>query len=639
MKLRIIAGRGLVEKYRSEKELKNIYVSADFLVQGDSSVITIEDKARARAFFYGRVIGRRSGPDTMDSLSKTDVNFKSFVSSQPTDKCLAELEGRFILVKITDKQGCEVCCDRFGRIDLYYQQINEGAVFASDLSLLPFKDGTVKYDPVGIAHALYIYGFRPAKQHTIYRDVKRLGVGEIASWQDNKLGFRQFVFPRIETNENYGEKDIKRYYDIIIDAIAKRASSNGNLIYLSSGWDSSSLLSLLVKLYGANKTRALIGRMHLSKRAGVINQFEIDRAKRIADYFGIKLEIAEYDFWQRSDELIAELQPFMRSHMLTSMSFFFWAVLAAQAAKTSRGEAVFAGETSDGAHNLGFAQFTTIFHPVLEFREYSDKMASYLFGPTFLRSIQNGKFNTDPIYNLLKQKYQGRVFDSPASSPDGCARQLFAALFSRDNRMPLWSLKNTKLMTDRGRQGYSDEMEGTYFNKLETSPETLYASYLRLYNSFHWQGGTVSTLAFTANNYGLEMNLPYWDSRMQDFLSAMPESWGRGLEIKPTKYPLKAMLRQYVDYPWHLQAGPHSYLYDIDPNFSPVGEFIYDSAFTPHLKRLLKSRAYESILSPEFFDLDYINGVTRRYLDGVEASGPERTDLSALSFISLAGWY
>ena len=51
------------------------------------------------------------------------------------------------------------------------------------------------------------------------------------------------------------------------------------------------------------------------------------------------------------------------------------------------------------------------------------------------------------------------------------------------------------------------------------------------------------------------------------FLNEMPESWGRGLELKPTKYPLKWMLENCINYPMELQTGPHSYLYDINPSF------------------------------------------------------------------------
>ena len=78
----------------------------------------------------------------------------------------------------------------------------------------------------------------------------------------------------------------------------------------------------------------------------------------------------------------------MKGQMATSMAFYQWLELGNYVASNSNGEAVFSGEISDGAHNFGFSQMLTVLeHPVHEFREYSDKMASYLFGPTFLKSI------------------------------------------------------------------------------------------------------------------------------------------------------------------------------------------------------------------------------------------------------------
>ena len=57
----------------------------------------------------------------------------------------------------------------------------------------------------------------------------------------------------------------------------------------------------------------------------------------------------------------------------------------------------------------------------------------------------------------------------------------------------------------------------------------------------------------------------------------MSENWGRGLDLNPTKYPLKCMLKNDVDYPLHLQVGPHSYLYDIDPDWNVISELLSNS--------------------------------------------------------------
>ena len=132
----------------------------------------------------------------------------------------------------------------------------------------------------------------------------------------------------------------------------------------------------------------------------------MDRAKKIADYFGVKLEIVEFDYYKRGPELTEKYSGFMKNQMVTSMAMYQWLDLASYVADTSSGEPVFSGEISDGVHNFGFSQSLTVLdHPVHEFREYSDKMASYLYGPTFLNSILNSSFDNDSIYNFLKDRY------------------------------------------------------------------------------------------------------------------------------------------------------------------------------------------------------------------------------------------
>ena len=65
----------------------------------------------------------------------------------------------------------------------------------------------------------------------------------------------------------------------------------------------------------------------------------------------------------------------------------------------------------------------------------------------------------------------------------------------------------------------------------------------------------------------------------------------------------KWVLKNKVDYPMHLQVGPHSYIYDVDPDFNFAGEFIYQSAYTPIIKDILKDHPYETVLSSDLFNI------------------------------------
>lgn len=606
-----------------DSTLRILHGSDTLLVEGAGDVRDFRLADGRRVFLIGDVVGAVGS-----------------IAAQTLEE-LKNLEGRFAAAVIDEQRDAGLLvADRFGQLDLYYQRVGERTVVGTDLRLLPISRSGGAFDQVALAHTFCVYGHRPAKQQTPYADVQRLGVGEVGSIASGQFRVEPSSF-RPKQSTEYGEARLHDYADLLLDAVRRRASADGNVVYLSSGWDSTALLACLVHLFGPNKVRAVIGRMTYADRSGVINQFEIDRARAVADFFGIPLDTVEFDYCRRGPELVDQWGPLFKAHHIASLTGLNHALLAEHTARTRKGdESVFAGEISDGAHNLGFSQFVTIFHPVQGFREYSDKMGSYLFGPTFLQRLVAGDHRDDLIFQLFQSRAGAAVFEEPAPATMR-TRQLLSSFFLRPNRLPLWSLQNVRALTAAGRGAYAQAMEDRYLKDAgsEATPETLYGWYLHLYNSFHWQGSTVTTLALTAAAQGLRAALPFWDAPLQEFLSAMPEAWGRGLDLNPTKYPLKWALTHRIKYPMHLQVGPHSYLYDVDPSFSHGAEILYGSALAPCYRRHLARRAYRDVLSREWFDLDYLDAMVRRYLDGVEVRGAEMSDLLSLCLMSTTGWY
>lgn len=624
-----------------EPHLVMLYRSPRLVIKATFEVQSVQLERGDRAFLVGHVIGVRSQDGGIRPLEVGCRDLAEVISTNSIERYADLIEGRYIIVLVRANDTCQICLDRFGQMDLFYQTDGQNSFFSTDLSLLPIAKSGNPYDQAALAHTLCVYGYRPPKRHTIYKNVHRLGVGELVHMRDGRVEISEIPF-KPQAVGRYAERELNEYADSLLDAVRVRGSRYGNIVYLSSGWDSTTLLACLVTLFGSRKVRAVTGRMQYAERSGVINQFELDRAKAVADYYGVPLDIAEFDYRKQGPELVEELRPLFRSRQIGSLAALNHFTLAKFVARTQDGdETAFCGEISDGAHNLGFCQFVSIFHPVLEFREYSDKMASYLFGPTFLRLLESGEFVRDPIYTLFRSISTEAVFDEPATDTISRKRQLLASFFLRANRVPLWSLKNSRLLTEAGRNAYSEEMEKTYLDQAarELSPDNLYSWYLHLYNSFHWQGSTVATHALAADAARIKLALPFLDSRLQDFLSCMPESWGRGLDLNATKFPLKWMLKHRVDYPLHLQVGPHSYLYDVDPSFSHTAEVVYGSAFTPYFKDLLKRREYQAILAPQFFDLHYVDSMVDRYLAGTEVRGAEMNDLMAMCQLSMVGWY
>ena len=80
-----------------------------------------------------------------------------------------------------------------------------------------------------------------------------------------------------------------------MSSIENKINKNGNILSLSSGWDSASILAALIKSK-KKKIKCFIGRMKFSKKSNIINSFEIARTKKlliIMEKFKQKLKIYE----------------------------------------------------------------------------------------------------------------------------------------------------------------------------------------------------------------------------------------------------------------------------------------------------------------------------------------------------------
>ena len=133
---------------------------------------------------------------------------------------------------------------------------------------------------------------------------------------------------------------------------------------------------------------------------------------------------------------------------------------------------------------------------------------------------------------------------------------------------------------------------------------------------------------------------PYDDTRLISLLSQAPQSWGRGLDLNHTKYPLKWVGQHKIRFPFELlQEGPHSYLYDVIEGFSLLSEIMYRSAVAKHFKSVLAQRGYRRVLDDRYFDVTYMDRIVSDYLAGREARGKDFTNLFSLATITATGWY
>lgn len=619
------------------------------LILSEKKFTEIQLSNQDKFVFWGRIFAVIQPDGTYLSIDMTnggDIVISKIFSEVSIEEVIKKIEGDFIGCLIRGNQDVTIFSDRFNRKDVFYSLTENGFIAGSDLSCMATGSEKI-YDQAALANIVSIFATYAPKKHTIYKDIRRLGVGERLVASNNQVAIETLPFTplKIENYDDNKKEKMEEYANILEDAVKIRSSSSTNWVYLSSGWDSTTLLALLVKNYDSSNVKAVIGKMEYAKRSGNINEFEIERAKKVADYYSVDLEIVPFDYTgQKSVDDLEKLKPFLKeNHIYLGSGYNFYLLSDYIRKNSSPNDAVFCGEISDGAHNFGFSQFATILeHPVLDFREYSDKMASYLFGPTFFKSILKRTYSEDAVYKLLRSRLTDHIFEDDRELNEYEKKIKFvASFFLRNRRIPFYGLSNFRNLTEEGMKMYELEMFNTYFKECteNITPETIYSWILHLYNSFHWQGSTVKAVHETALYNNINLSLPYWDVRLQKFLSKMPENWGRGLELRPTKYPLKWMLENKIDYPLHLQVGPHSYLYDVNPNFSHSAEILYGSAFVPLLKDSVRDYPFEKIMNREYFNVDYYKKLTDDYIAGVEVSGQELTDLFALVSLCFVGWY
>lgn len=632
MDFRIISGNS-IDNLDKINDLQTVYSGNKIRVEAASNQIMQKKQDERLLIILGEVYGYQSPSSKLNIITNI---FSYLGASKKTElqEKLYMLEGRFAVVEILDSGETTIFLDKYAKLDIFYKKHENMVIAGTRLNFLG-PIATNGYNQEALIHTLTYYGSRPPKKHTFYNDVKRIGVGQNLKLICNNFYLDERVHTPHKISE-YTKRENDEYVDYFLNRLETTGSHEGNVVFLSSGWDSTSILAGLIHIFGKRKVSAIIGRMKLSDRSGVCNKFEIERAQKIAAYYDIPIEIVDFEYLDSGPEFLEQHRNTLKQHQLYSLTALSHSRLCWKASEIAKGKAVFAGEISDGAHNLGFSQYATIFHKDYEFRQYSDKMASYLFGPTFYESFLNGNYKDDLIYTLLGGLKGNISIDDAHTSKD-----ILISFFLRNGRYPGWSLENVPGITKYGADTYTNEFYEQYLKTASSTLDksNLYSWYLHLYNSFHWQGSTVSTLPLFAKEYSVKMDLPFWDANIQNFLSEMPENWGRGLDLKPTKYPLKWMLENRLDYPMHLQTGPHSYTYDVDHSFNHAVEVFYHSKMKEVFQDSLKDRAYHDLLSKDYFNLDYYDSLVDMYLNNQEMDLNKFNDLIPLIYLSYIGWY
>lgn len=545
---------------------------------------------------------------------------KKIINRYPFSDLSKFIDGKFLIVKIVNKKIKSIIPDKFSKIDFFYS--NQKNSFHMSDTIQNFRNYKNNFDNFSLANLFMNYGSYVPKPKTIYKNIRRLNINEFITINKNMVKIEKKKINSIKTSKEFNlNKDLyhSKFKTLFLNAIKKRSSQRMNWVYISSGFDSTSILASLNRIVGNKKITAIIAELKYSQKYGVCNKFEIDRAQKICNYFGIPLKKIKLDYSKKS--IISQMKEvrkkfrFKHVFSITTNNFYQMAKYIEKNGKTN--DCVFNGDLSDGLQNLGFSQFATILdHPSISFREYADKMFSYLYGPTFYSKIIKKKHFNDKIFNfLLKEKNINLNKNIIQKSKNEYLFKYLSPIFLSPSRFPFTEIINNKLINKTFKKKYSQHMYKNYFHNIinNLKSENLYSSIIYLYNIFHWNSGTVQCCLKSPEILNIKSSTPFWDSNLQKYFSEMPENWGRGLDMNNTKYALKYFLKNKIDYPMDLQKGPHSYIYDVDSRWSADLDILYHSYLRNEFVNCLKESNLNKILNSSIFNIKYIKSIIKKY--------------------------
>lgn len=576
-------------------------------------------------FVIGNILGYY---DTKDKFKKTSLkkipkkylNYRNFLKYS--------VEGYFILIKNL-KQKIQIRTDSRGIVDLFYYQDKNSIIISNNFSKICQLTHKKTLNNFAMLNSLSTVAKRPPLRDTFFNEIKRLDFDQEIILYRNKLKIvnkkvnlseYKKISSEVFAAENFNQ-NFKEYINI--------GNRKKKFLFMSSGWDSSFVLTKLIKNFGRKNVYPVVASLKFSKRSKIYNKFEIEKAKKICKHLNIKLNIIKIDYI-KVEKYLKDINLISTKHMLTnSLAYFLHYNLIKQTtAKFGNGD-FYSGEISDGAQNFGFSQYITLTDHINNgYREYGDKMMNYLVGPSFLNKVFTKKYLEDPIYRFLSKKLDIKTEKIKKGTPKKeIIEKFLTSMFLSESRFPL-DQSITNYLNIKNKNNYINEFKKKYLSNLKIKNfKQIYAIYIYLYNKFHWQGSTVRTAYHIANDKGLDFINIFWNKKTIKFLSELPEEYGRGLELKETKYFEKKILRKSIDVD-KLSISPHSYLSDTHELNAHI-ELIFYSPMNKIINKTFKRYRPQSIFDNKYFNHNYINKLLKKFKNK-SANGDEADKIYTL---------
>lgn len=557
-----------------------------------------------------------------------DTNFKNALFQIVKDNGIISLpkflEGSYMLCWFDNKKNeFGMLNDNFSRIKSYYVNIGDDFEISSQLKdVINQSNG---YDQLSL-YSYILLGYT-AEKDTFYSKIKRLASNEY--FLINTKGVqKKNIKEEPKSIQNYSNNQINYYDKIFTNSVSSRAGKH-NIVMNSGGWDSTSILYKLCETQQNKNISTAVFDVILPNGQSY-NKYEVDKVERIGKYFNVNTEKAIVNY---SD---SKLLDYWESHLdnMKSNHMYFWLhhlkVSNIDSLNINSGARIFNGECSDSIHNFGFSQFVSVNYKNMQLREMADKAKSYLYGPTFFGHLEDDTFYNDETFNFF-YKYFGKEQFSNFKDTDKKIKlsNYFESFMLSGARVPFASWQQNEITSDKLRDNYLGHIRSEYLEDAinQCNSRTLYYWLLQLYKRFHFNSNQIGVTQVAMNLKNAHCVMPFLDTQLINFMYQMPEDWGRGLELRTTKYPLRFLSEHKWKMPINIlmEKGPHSYISENDNKWSYAGgdwsiycEIMFRSVFKNYFKKIFIDTKLEDIFDANYFQLDKLNLIIKNYINDIE---------------------
>jgi len=241
-----------------------------------------------------------------------------------------------------------------------------------------------------------------------------------------------------------------------------------------------------------------------------------------------------------------------------------------------------------------------------------NKLKSHQYSPSFFRQMLGGRIRSR-LFLLFCRYYYGASHFEPFTH-DMVTEYLFSFVFS-DIRVAFSRAPQLRaICSSTGLRAFKEWLSEHYFGDIirRIDSEHFYFWLTYVYMQFHLQGRNNQIVYSSFRRNGIAARLPYLDFMIGDFLSRMPQGWGRKITLRSTKYPSTMLAKRHTSVPLRIVNDlNYGAFRDCNAFLEMMKENMY---LSQRLRGSFRAHGTEAVLKSDYFDIEQARRIIGRYM-------------------------